>query len=98
MKLLQQGTRTVDVFGIWKRHLQHLIFFCFLLLPCPAIPGFCLYLFLGPAPVPAALAKMLQLSLKTLSLYAEHLCMSRPHYHVARGHLHMQIRLMRAEL
>jgi len=65
---------------------------------CPVIPGSRVYLFLGPVPVPAALAKILQLSLKTLSLYAERLCMSRPHYHVARGHLHMQIRLMRAEL
>lgn len=98
MKLLQQGTRTADALGIWKTHLQYLISFCFLLLPCPVVPGSCLYLFLGLVPVSAALAKMLQLSLKTLSLYAEHLCMSRPHYHVARGHLHMQIRLMRAEL
>lgn len=68
------------------------------MLPCPVIPGFCVYLFLGPVSVPIALAKMLRLSLKTLCLYTEHLCMSRPHYHVARGHLHMQIRLMRAEL
>lgn len=40
------------IYNIW-------FFFTFLLLPCPVIPGFCVYLFLGPVSLPIALAKML---------------------------------------
>lgn len=69
----------------------------------PAIPR----LSLDPALLPSLLLPLLlaqktventQIITENLLCICECLSKSRPHYHVAVDHLHMQIRLMRAEL